>query len=47
MIFFIYFREYKEFLKQQRTQESIYKNKTKIHDNNYDQKVCNFISILL
>ncbi|VVC44168.1 Leucine-rich repeat,Leucine-rich repeat domain, L domain-like,Leucine-rich repeat, typical [Cinara cedri] len=32
------YREYKEFLKQQRTQESIYKNKTKTTDNNFDQK---------
>jgi hypothetical protein len=38
---FIYiYREYKEFLKQQRTQESIYKGKPLNNDNNVDQKVC-------
>ncbi|XP_025407625.1 leucine-rich repeat and calponin homology domain-containing protein 3 [Sipha flava] len=32
------YREYKEFLKQQRTQESIYKGKPLNNDNNVDQK---------
>ncbi|XP_060859388.1 leucine-rich repeat and calponin homology domain-containing protein [Metopolophium dirhodum] len=32
------YREYKEFLKQQRAQESIYKGKVQNPDNNYDQK---------
>lgn len=32
-------REYKEFLKQQRAQESIYKGKIQNNDNNFDQKV--------
>lgn len=37
----LHYREYKEFLKQQRTVESIYKGKTE-NDNNFDQKVCYF-----
>lgn len=38
-MFFFVFREYKEFLKQQRTQESIYKGKLQNNDTNFDQKV--------